>query len=1318
MAMRSGNTPTLATPATLILLVLGLTSAGIWYARPTGAPTEPSRVTPQNSAPRPQAAEPLTLDKKQLPSPFLRPLALIATAIGPEPLFIPETDGPPELTTPYRQAIQRRESDNCVANSPAGHASITTAFSEWRLSPGECAIVAELRDRARAQDISVGFIVATLPDWVDSNLGWMADPMLDAIQAAAAQMHYSLSGFDLVDTEPLPADIRPKGSVWPFPKVHESTPAALLFRHDADDPDGPTLLLVLLVGETATSGVHPAAMATALDIALQWQRPFGHEKGKGWWTQDSVRILGPTYSGSAPSFHLALEDAVARHHLPTQDRHQWFKLVTGSATSPGNEQAILGESLSNLATFGATARSDPEELAALARYLGRASRAWQCGHHVGLLVEANTAWGAQVVRGPKSGTPEESCRSCLDDPDDYLGKAAAGAAPFLPCATIAHFPLHISRLRAAAQSTASAPLGPRSTVAIDLAESLPPTDQIPAETPKLTAATVETMMSEVFGVLRDNDVSAVGIIATDKRDHIYLAQEIAQHRPNVLSFTLESSLLYLHQDVAGFVRGTIIASTYPGNPRTQSLTGVGQLSPQQFGGTPSQGVFNALAMLMERQQNLVDYREPYVPSERRLNLPTDCALPHPCAPPIWLSVVGRGTLLPLAVDSSGGCRPNVHGTYVSCSQASGQIGAMTHPYLTARLFRLVMMFVLLVLILVSQVVLQHWIEDRVDALNDVAAGQRSWMTSLRSWAAQWVVSNPRCAVAGFDTEHLAALAAIRGATLAILLWAIKMGIVSACDAAGLPLAAGQVLYGVLAVVAFSYLIHKLLLSLWPETVNGVDHRLGRAAAMVFTLTTLFAIGLERPMFRVSWLIPAGVTVAFIAGIVAVVGDVRPSAPLRENITSHWRRFPTLLGLGAFAALWVDLCFGHWSGIEAAFYVDRSLDFGSFISPASAIVLIGLSLLWWGMWNLRRIYLLALPETTVGIGPLLDQAARQARLQAYDAFRAPTQTVGWPLIPLAFVIVLILFYGHSYVGSVDGLAFGMFLLLGPLCIVAITGHTLAHSTLLGGAVVRLLDAVERHPAAGVFEAIGKAPFEWDITFDEPRFHQLEPLLNSVERAAQLLATAGPARLPVCFNQLSAFASSEIADPRHRHRSEIRPVALRRQDWRTIDSIMKRFARALRATAWRTGFDPAAYPAPVVAALECMQFAVGFHAALMLRALLTRLVSGFTIVFGALLLLLLAHLLYTFQGRVYWLALDALFMAVAAVFAVRLLITLERHAVMSNIWRTTPGRISLFGGLSWRIAGYAVIALVTLFVVVFPELAGRTGDWLVPARTALQ
>jgi hypothetical protein len=159
------------------------------------------------------------------------------------------------------------------------------------------------------------------------------------------------------------------------------------------------------------------------------------------------------------------------------------------------------------------------------------------------------------------------------------------------------------------------------------------------------------------------------------------------------------------------------------------------------------------------------------------------------------------------------------------------------------------------------------------------------------------------------------------------------------------------------------------------------------------------------------------------------------------------------------------------------------------------------------------------------------------------------------------------------------------------------------------------------------------------------------------------------------------------------------------------------RALRITRWRVEFDAAAHTALAQRALADMEHAVSFHAALVLRDVVTRLVSGFTIVFGALLLLLVGHLLYSFQGRVYWLLLDAAAIVITAALGLRIFIALERDTVMSYIWKTDPGKISLFGGLTWRIAAYVAVSLGALFVVLFPELAGRSSSWLVSAAGML-
>src|SRR5262249_7731713 len=160
------------------------------------------------------------------------------------------------------------------------------------------------------------------------------------------------------------------------------------------------------------------------------------------------------------------------------------------------------------------------------------------------------------------------------------------------------------------------------------------------------------------------------------------------------------------------------------------------------------------------------------------------------------------------------------------------------------------------------------------------------------------------------------------------------------------------------------------------------------------------------------------------------------------------------------------------------------------------------------------------------------------------------------------------------------------------------------------------------------------------FREPRYYQLEPLLKALERVARLPQGgwgAPSARIARWLDGLPAATQLVLAALRQQHRGKLAGALPSRSDWEILDTLLGRFVWALRRTRWRVDFDAAAYPAPAQQALTDMEYAVSFHAALVLRDVLTRLVSGFTIVFGALLLLLVAHLLYSFQGRVYWLLL---------------------------------------------------------------------------------
>jgi hypothetical protein len=155
----------------------------------------------------------------------------------------------------------------------------------------------------------------------------------------------------------------------------------------------------------------------------------------------------------------------------------------------------------------------------------------------------------------------------------------------------------------------------------------------------------------------------------------------------------------------------------------------------------------------------------------------------------------------------------------------------------------------------------------------------------------------------------------------------------------------------------------------------------------------------------------------------------------------------------------------------------------------------------------------------------------------------------------------------------------------------------------------------------------------------------------------------------------------------------------------------FMRILRCA------DVSGFSKEVRETVEQMEYVVFFHGALVLRDLLTRLVSGFTTVLGGLLLLMAAHLLYAFQGRAFWLALDWVAIGISAAAGVWMLLILERDPVLSRLWKTTPGKISAFGGLSWRMLAYLTITLLTLFAVFFPEVGGGLLKWIEPARKSL-
>src|SRR5207244_6240096 len=247
------------------------------------------------------------------------------------------------------------------------------------------------------------------------------------------------------------------------------------------------LLLVLLVYELATGGVHQEALGHAIATSSDWQRLQGFT--------EPVRVLGPTYSGSIASIRRVLAEQVGR------DSTLEVRVVSGGATALDN-QAMIASVAPDRVTYHATLLPDDVTLEAVANHI-HTTRVPSFGRppRTAVLVEGNTAWGRQVLRK----------RGALAD------------------AVVFPFPLHISRVRSVtARERATDPAAVRAPsrfLPLTLDDPITPADQIPSFSPRTTATSVELVVANLLATIRREEIATVGILATDTRDKLFLAQQ-------------------------------------------------------------------------------------------------------------------------------------------------------------------------------------------------------------------------------------------------------------------------------------------------------------------------------------------------------------------------------------------------------------------------------------------------------------------------------------------------------------------------------------------------------------------------------------------------------------------------------------------------------------------------------------------------------------------------------------------------------------------------------------------------------------------------
>ncbi len=320
----------------------------------------------------------------------------------------------------------------------------------------------------------------------------------------------------------------------------EHKPGVVLYRPLDSAAREP--LAVLLVGEAPTWGVREQQLLTALE-----------QVGKQGAHSSDIAILGPTFSGSAPSLAAVIASYVEKAKAekekaekekaekekrspeqPEPSRDILFRVASGTATG-GLVQSTLVVPPASGRGYRVSYRSaipgDALLLSTILDYLAKTSGSSGARAKTVVLTESMTAYGESV-----------SIRAETD----------RGRLPLQ-----LRFPPNLASIRTAyvdvdlsdpKNPVLVAPSGARATPQ----ESL-------GELSEQTPITHDLALAAVLRELKEQAVRNVGIVATDARDVVFMARRIKLQLPDVRLFTIGFDIRYLHPDHASVLNGMLVA---------------------------------------------------------------------------------------------------------------------------------------------------------------------------------------------------------------------------------------------------------------------------------------------------------------------------------------------------------------------------------------------------------------------------------------------------------------------------------------------------------------------------------------------------------------------------------------------------------------------------------------------------------------------------------------------------------------------------------------------------------------------------------------
>ncbi|HMV46655.1 MAG TPA: hypothetical protein PLD20_13535 [Blastocatellia bacterium] len=1166
---------------------------------------------------------------------------------------------------------------------------------------------------ATKRELELDFLIATIPDPKESRLDHLFDGNLGGIQRALEAAGY------VFDQYWLPWE-RTTTPVATASTRHLQEPGVMIFRNNGNSSK--SVLALFLVGETPTYGIHKQAFQNAL-LQMEQLLALPGVKFKEGKPSDQVRVLGPTFSGSATSLALALkswfEQPAAKPHRVSK-----AKVITGTATAIAKPEFIETAGGESRVEFFATIMSEEQAREAFIKHLVEENKPLLFGErsrilppmdeaapdqtHIALLSEATTGYGLQTAKKIQTQAKkiqDEAKQNALSATKEE--KPSQMDKPFIMSLT---FPLHISQLRIEATKNKGARNGQSNGLQLKESNLALPTDagaQKPRDVVQpfssMSAVTTELALTEVLLAIHRERIRYVGLSSTDVMDRLFLIKQIREQCPNTVIFCFSSDLLYLHSDANVDAQGVLIVTSYPLFPQNQLWT-----YPFEFGRTrlqfatqATQGVYNATLALMDKPDLLLEYGEPfrtYNAGDKRF-------------PALWLTIVGRNGIWPIKTlpynpQEKGYVWPAPVGdTSEKAAPRLGLVRSLLSPTGLGVLLLIGILCLIPSMVLVAQLALFKLEEAKPEESDE---------------------KNKASAI--FRIKRRVSI------TLRYVLWRFKLGRI------------GQI-FGDEDFYRYRFTRRTYLMACCSTLLTialfscGVSLLPGWMNVGVATQTDQRwqwwqYTWIIRPL---SYLVLIGITACFLWLLYSIC----------DWLIGGWRHLRRIelalialciaLAMAALALGGLSDVYFNWNSnpasweLEKVFFFFRTTELASGVSLLMPVALIGLAGFLTFFSVVRRINLaermacLPSPQERAEATPAFLRF-EHVNAGSFNGLHATESRIremlvggGWnswmaALLTGGILIVYVLLYAQSYTPSVDGRRFDYFFLAMFFLIPLLLVWTFVRFIRLWAALRRLLRRLAWHPLFANFAAAHS---------DEKRFQALPPtdllsppptytaLTISVRQAACFLHKL---TLPVeqrdelaRLHQLIVEAEAHLSQAmQFEAAGNWQKGLLNRRNCEERLAALSEEVTVLLEPTWKPATGKDAVEAE--AWHDEAKFFLVTHVAAFLQHVFANLQNLVALVTAGLLLILLASNSYPFQPRQPLLLFSWVTMLTVVFTTLFIFVQMSRDKVLSLLSGTTPGKLNFTRDFVLRVLIHGVIPVVALLGVQFPEILRQLFSWL--------